>query len=276
MFRIVLFAIALPFCLLANLPLTSKIPLIIWQTYKSKTLPLPAIEVQQSWIQLNPEFTCYLFDDADIERYIQQKWSSDFLDLFHALPLGAMKADLWRYLILATEGGVYTDIDSICLQPIREWPVKGSSSNFHFLLLDLDNNQEQFCQWTLACTPQHPAMQYICHYVLKKWKKEGFPKNKDRTLNVLAATGPAIFTSALISYLGEPNDMNAYKIEKKYRKNADYRKRLNNLGIYMTRKGYFSGEGVKNLSWGSGCLGDEYSGWSNEAKKLADEKHGDD
>lgn len=254
--------------------LASKIPLQIWQTYKTQALPMQAIEARQTWVRLNPEFSCSLFDDADIELYIRQKWTHDFLDFFHALPIGAMKADLWRYLILASDGGVYTDIDSICVKPIREWPLHGRASN-HVLLLDLDSNQSQFCQWTIACTPRHPAMQHVCNYVLKKWKKGGIPLNDDGTINVLAATGPDIFTSAIRSYLDEPHEVSASKIVKKYLNDKKYRKQLHQLGIFFTHKGFFSGEGAKNLFWGSSqCLGDDYNSWSKEAKKLAEEGNG--
>lgn len=262
--RIFTFVILFSFCLSADTSLLSKIPLNIWQTDKIKELPMPAIEAQQTWISLNPEFSCFLYDDADIENYIHQKWSPDFLDLFHALPIGAMKADLWRYLILATEGGVYSDIDSICIRPVREWPLNGSTPN-HVLLIDLDCNQSQFCQWTFASTPGHPAMKYVCNYVLNKWKKKGIALYSDGTINVLATTGPAIFSSAIKKYIDEPQDVAAFKILKKYVKDKEYRKRLNRLGIFFTPKGYFSGVGAKNLFWGS---------WVKEAKKLAEERNG--
>jgi len=258
-----MFVILLSFCLSADTSLITKIPLNIWQTDKSKVLSMRAIETQQTWISSNPEFSCFLYDDADIESYIQQKWTPDFLDFFHALPIGAMRADLWRYLILATEGGVYSDIDSICIQPIREWPLKGRTSGPHVLLIDLDANQSQFCQWTFASTAHHPAMHYVCKYVLKQWQKKGILLNSDSTINVLDTTGPSIFSSAIKSYINERPDAAAFKILEKYVKDKDYRKRLNRLGIFFTRKGFFSGIGAKNLFWGS---------WQKEAKQLVDEK----
>lgn len=258
--RILIFAMFYSCCLSADTSLTSKIPLKIWQTYKSQALPISAIEAQKTWIGFNPEFSYFLYDDADIESYIQQKWPSDFLDFFHALPIGAMKADLWRYLILTSEGGVYSDIDSICMLPIREWPLRGHTAGPHVLLIDLDANQKLFCQWTFAATPRHPAMQDVCKYVLKQWKKKGIPLNKDGTINVLAATGPVIFSAAIKSYINEPRDMAASKIVKRYTHDKEYRKRLNRLGIFFTRKGFFDGVGAKNLFWGS---------WTREAKQLA-------
>ncbi len=228
--------------------LSAKIPPHIWQTYKTTNLPMSALEAHSTWVSLNREFSCHVFDDLDIELYMQQHWPSSFLTCFRALPIGAMKADLWRYLILASEGGVYSDIDSVCLLPIRHWPLTESG---HMLLLDLDCDQSQFCQWTLAATPNHPAMQYVCYYVLSQWQKQGLLIDTDGKINVLNTTGPKIFTRAIKSYLGESPDVGACDILKKYERDAQYRKRLNVLGIFFTNKGFFSGEGSKNLFWGS-------------------------
>lgn len=240
----------------ADISLSSKIPPSVWQTYKTTALPMSALEARHTWISLNPEFSCMLWDDVDIERYIQQNWPSDFLDFFHSLPIGAMKADLWRYLILASEGGVYSDIDSVCLLPIREWPLKAPISSSHVLLIDLDIDQNQFCQWTFAATPRHPAMHYICYYVLNQWKqRKGFAIGSDGKINVLATTGPIVFSNAIKSYIGEPLDTRASIILKKYTLDKTYRDRLNRLGVFFTKKGFFSGYATKNLFWGTWAQG---------------------
>lgn len=245
-------ALALVLCLAAEGALPSQIPPSIWQTYKTTVLPTAMVETRDTWVRLNPEFSCFLHDDLDIERYIQHNWPSDFLRFFHALPIGAMKADLWRYLILASEGGIYTDIDSVCLQPIRDWPFQKETSSPHILLVDLDLDQGQFCQWTFAATPRHPAMYYICYYVLNQWKqRNGIAMSQDGKINVLATTGPIIFSDALKNYLREPLDVGAATILKKYTSDEAYRGRLNQLGVFFTNKGFFNGQGSKNLFWGT-------------------------
>ncbi len=252
------FLVLLISSLSADCLLTSKIPLHIWQTDKTKELSIEAIANQSTWKDLNPEFSYFLFDDADIENYIREKWTADYLIFFHALPIGAMKADLWRYMIAATEGGVYSDIDSVCLFPIRDWPLKGYTKGEHVLLLSLDANHSQFCQWTFACTPNHPAMKCVCEQVLKQWKKKGIII-KEGLIDVIASTGPKIFTSAIKSYLKESHDMSASKILKKYMEEKEYRKKLNQLGIFIAEKNFFNGIAARNLFWGS---------WAKERANL--------
>src|SRR5689334_21127354 len=113
----VLFFMIYSCSLFSDAPLNSKIPLLIWQTDKSSDLSFAASHTRQTWLILNPVFPSNLSDDADIECYIEQTWAPDFLELFQALPIRSMKADLWRYSILTTEGGAYSDTDSFCLVP---------------------------------------------------------------------------------------------------------------------------------------------------------------
>jgi hypothetical protein len=145
--------------------------------------------------------------------------------------------------------------------PVREWQLRGKTSAAHVLLLDLDANQSHFCQWTFAATPRHPAMIYICFYVLNQWKQRGLILNSDGKINVLATTGPIIFSQAINSYIGEPVGMAALKITKKYSKEKEYRKRLNRLGIFFTQKGFFSGIATQNLFLGT---------WSSEINKTSE------
>ncbi len=173
------------------------------------------------------------------------------LRFFYDLLIGAMKADWWRYLVLSQYGGVYTDLDSICMIPIRDWPLNGPLSEKHILLLDLDENQGDFCQWTLACTPQNPAMEYVCDYILNNWKEVGLPRDDKGDIQVLEITGPKIFSCAIKEYIGESVDMLAVQITKRYFNDKSYQRKLNGLGIFFTPKKYFGGEGVENLFWGS-------------------------
>ena len=51
----------------ADQSVISLIPKNLWQTYKTKTLPKPAFDAQQTWLNLNSGYSYFIFDDADIE-----------------------------------------------------------------------------------------------------------------------------------------------------------------------------------------------------------------
>ena len=73
MLKTLIFFVSIFSILSAEISLSSKIPNIIWQTYKTKNLNTEALETQYSWTSLNPEFSYFLYDDFDIEKYIKKK-----------------------------------------------------------------------------------------------------------------------------------------------------------------------------------------------------------
>ncbi len=247
----------------SEVPPMSKIPKIIWQTYKTKQLPKPAQGAQKTWTNRNQGYAYHLCDDADIDKYIRTKWNEDTYAFFKELPLGVMKADLWRYLIIATEGGIYSDIDSTCCTPISKWGHLIPKNSPHVMLLGLENDKF-FCQWTITATPKHPAMNHICTFIVEKWKEKGINPAKNF---VCATTGPGIWSEAIKDYLGEERKTTAESIYNLYIKDANYRKKINDLGIWLFPQSFYAGIASKNL-YGSQNFGDGYVQWTEESDKL--------
>lgn len=133
-------------------------PQTIWQTYKTKDLPPAAKRCRESWLTLNPGWRHEFHDDTDIEAYVRSSWGERMAAFHAALPLGVMKADLWRYLILCDKGGVYSDVDTVCLEPLDRWIDGGRPRGADVLIVGLEN-PAHFCQWTIAATPRPPGAQ---------------------------------------------------------------------------------------------------------------------
>lgn len=238
----------------------SNIPKIVWQTYKTKKLPIDAKKAQQTWIDKNPGWKVMLFDDNDIEKYILEYWNDRMYKFYKALPVGVMKADLWRYLILTTHGGVYADVDSKCNVPINKWiydlDIKKKKNIFVF---GLENNTH-FCQWSMLSTPNHPAMIYICNYILLNYEKNGIDIKNDHF--VYNTTGPGIWTSAIKSYLQIDQNINTFNILNMYDNNE-----IKNDDIVILPEYSFNKYYVENL-YGSQNFGDNYVKWIDEVKTL--------
>lgn len=239
------------------------IPNYIWQTYKTKTLPQLARKCQKTWLK-NSTFKYHLFDDMDIELYILNNWDPLYLSFFHSLPLGVMKADLWRYMIIATEGGVYSDIDSKCLTSLKKWSISVCSTDKHILVLGLENDSD-FCQWTFAATKNHPAMHFVCQFLLQNWMKNGI--NISDPHFVHATTGPSIWTSALKHYLSIDPSFCAGDIFNQYTNDSAFRNLVNDKGIWILSKDIFSGTWSCNL-YGSQIFNDGYVKWIDERDGL--------
>jgi mannosyltransferase OCH1-like enzyme len=96
-----------------------EIPLNLFQTWNSKTLPPKMKECVKRLRRQNPEFKYALYDDDDCIQMIQQHFGSDVLNAFYRLAPGAYKADLWRYCVLYLYGGIYLDIKFECVKGFK-------------------------------------------------------------------------------------------------------------------------------------------------------------
>ncbi|KAJ3140897.1 membrane-bound alpha-1,6- mannosyltransferase Initiation-specific [Physocladia obscura] len=90
-------------------------------------------EWRDEWILLNPEYEFILMSNADVDAFVQQKCKDDEKQAFFKLPLIRQRVELFRYLWLMYEGGIYTEIDTKAKVPISEWvdkETRGSGPGF--------------------------------------------------------------------------------------------------------------------------------------------------
>src|SRR6266487_5699784 len=97
-----------------------RIPKIIWQTMRTNVVPKIMKDYSDSWIEQNPEYEYRFFDDNDIDQFIVKEFP-EYTSAYKKIKHGAVKADLWRYLIIYKYGGVYSDIDCRSIVSLRNW-----------------------------------------------------------------------------------------------------------------------------------------------------------
>jgi len=104
------------------------IPKIIFQTheYDYEKLPEWFKETSMSWQNLNPGWR-YVYHNEKERSYYVRNQSPELYKTYKEAKK-ASQADIWRYLILKNEGGVYADMDSFCSTPLD------------YILKDLPNN----------------------------------------------------------------------------------------------------------------------------------------
>lgn len=93
---------------------------IIWQTHELPYSELPDFQknITNTWKYLNPEWQ-YIYVNAE-ERSKQVKKYDDFLYNCYLLLGKIHQADIWKLVATYEYGGVYADMDSICIKPIEE------------------------------------------------------------------------------------------------------------------------------------------------------------
>lgn len=92
-------------------------PKIIWQThnYTIQELPDHLKKISATWKNLNPEWEHRYVDH--IERSEMVKGYSKLFDRYKDME-PQYQADLWRYVVTYEFGGVYADMDSVCIKPL--------------------------------------------------------------------------------------------------------------------------------------------------------------
>lgn len=235
----------------------TSVPMNVWQTYRSRDIPPEAEKCRQSWVH-QKGIKYHFMDDSAIEHFIRQNYNEDVYRVFISLPLGVMKADLWRYCVLYKRGGIYSDIDSMLLRPISKWGIEPTDK----IVIALEN-EIHFCQWTIVSVPKHPILKNVINMIVQLCKL-GIDISDEHFVHKY--TGPGIWTKAINHTLG-------FKPEQKsittwdYSKQAKYKPKFLKLGLKLESKSFFNGDNVKNL-FGSTQFSDGYDSWTKERDKL--------
>lgn len=171
------------------------IPKNIFQTFKTKKLPLIARWHIWNIKRQNPEYQYYLYDDHDVQEFFRTEFPEDYLKAYKRLTIGAAKADFFRYAILYRKGGVYLDVDSGISKPLRKLIRPDDVA-----VLSRERHVHFYCQWALIFDKEHPFLKKTLEMVLDNIQTHRFPHN------VHSTTGPAVFSDAVNACIAEdPN-----------------------------------------------------------------------
>jgi len=135
----------------------SGIPLTIYQSFSTREEELPSglKKAANTWRNQNPEFDYKYFNDSAMFEYVITHFGERELEALKIAPSGAHRADLWRYLVIGREGGIYADIDTLCEQPIRNW--LGNEKGVLIAALQADPRFD-LSQWAFGAPPGNPVV----------------------------------------------------------------------------------------------------------------------
>lgn len=176
------------------------IPKKIIQTWKSKDLT-PALQaLQTTWTSHNPDYAYQLYDDADCAALIAEHFSSDVLAAFHRLRAGAFKADLWRLCALYVYGGVYADLDTICMHSLDSYIGTDVTSVQFVSVIDLNTNPREGCHNVfntfIASVSHHPILKNAIDRIVHQVSNNIVP------LSLLDVCGPGVLGRAINIFFG--------------------------------------------------------------------------
>lgn len=168
------------------------IPLVIHQTSKSRCLvPSLAHQAVETWKTFLPQADYFLHDDSAVERLLSlphlQVEFPHLKDIALHCTRGAMRADLWRYVLLYEYGGIYSDVDtypnSTTSSSTLPFMERNDRLTDAYFVLEQDG---LLSQYFIAIAPRHALMKYTIQATLQNlWKSPDPRKGFAPTL-----TGP--------------------------------------------------------------------------------------
>lgn len=193
-------------------------PLKIWQIAKTA---VPAQDPDtlghiQSWLEQNPSHRYEMTTDGSSQSYVLDTFAHkpEVVHHFLALQDPVLRADFLRYLFLYGSGGIYSDLDTICLRPFDTWIPAGFKNKTNLIIgIEGDSLGGDMIpgfsyhvglgQWTLAAKPGHIMMERMIESVLSGLTM--LAERQNRTLadleasyqNVVDTTGPGAFSKCI-------------------------------------------------------------------------------
>ncbi|WCG82985.1 glycosyltransferase family 32 protein [Pectobacterium sp. A5351] len=165
-----------------------KIPKKIHQIYTKGINKLPEeilVSIEQLK-EMNPTWEYFFYDEKRIIEYIDKHYGKEMLNLYLSIEpkYGAARADLFRYLLIYIEGGVYLDIKSSCLNPLND----AIAEDCEILLCSWDNKAcgcdknmgihkelgflkcGEYQQWNITSVPRSPYIKSVIDEVIHRLK----------------------------------------------------------------------------------------------------------
>ncbi|KAH8692353.1 hypothetical protein BGW36DRAFT_387449 [Talaromyces proteolyticus] len=202
----------------------SGIPKKVWQTAKVNTLSEDQRGWSNSWTEKNPSFRLELLTDRSSETFVRTHYLQarpDIVEVYEALLIPILRADLLRYLMVLAEGGVWSDLDATCDKEVLQWVPAEYRHHKIDMIVGLEFDFEwrgegtqvasQFTNWVFAAQPSSRNLQIVVDAVVDMIKdiawSNGVPVaglTMDMLpIDVVDVTGPKIMTIQILKSLGQ-------------------------------------------------------------------------
>jgi mannosyltransferase OCH1-like enzyme len=188
----------------------ARIPPVVIQTWEDRLFGKSHLAEMRKFRDLNPELSFELWDRDRREGYLRDRWGTHpIFEIYRRSLFGPMKADIFRYCLMADRGGYYFDISKGCTTPLRALHGPETEALITFephaspltcppaIVTRLRHPDKLLLQWGFGFVPGHPiplqTIANICaEYPRYRGKVFGFPKDAIREL-----TGPIMFTKSV-------------------------------------------------------------------------------
>ena len=155
----------------------------VFQTYSDKS-NIPS-DVYENIRKYAPEYTHKIYNDQECLDFLTSTFDDSVVKTFHALKRGAHKADLVRYCLLYTYGGVYLDIKTELVRPLREIFI--DKDTFYSVL---SCTKDHIYQGIISAPPRHPLFSALIQFMVATGEPSDYHAFcKDMFQRIKAETG---------------------------------------------------------------------------------------
>lgn len=146
----------------------------------------------ETWYRMNPGYKVKMYSGKDCEAYIREHYDEEILMAYRTLKPYAYKSDLMRQLILYNEGGWYSDIRMVCLEPLD---TLLSIRKEFYVCIDKPQQQLCMCNGFIGSVAKHPVSKKMIDIIM--WNI----KQKHYGIDCLSPTGPGAYVHACVDHL---------------------------------------------------------------------------
>lgn len=196
------------------MPFRAGIPKVVHQTYTEWAAVPPEIKDNIARMQReNPDWTSRFYSHEDAIAFVKHHYGRRILTYFLRLneDYGPARADLFRYLLIYAQGGLYMDIKSTLTRPLQD----AFAPDDALILSQWRNRRGQveegagvlpplfhvpggeYQQWHVIAARGHPALRVLIANILANIDRYDPVKNGVGKVGVLITTGPIPYTLTL-------------------------------------------------------------------------------
>lgn len=178
------------------------IPKIVHQTWRSDTLPSVFQSIYDKNKEVNPKYDFKLWSHSpgppDIDKFIEKEYP-DVYPIFANCKYGVQKADIARLAILHHYGGIYIDLDILCLKHFESFIDHGSDFVFASMepveqTMAVFKKDNLLCNAFIAAPAKHEVFRKALDIIITLIKNNG-----DSIYNIFNVFGADIVSSAMTS-----------------------------------------------------------------------------